>query len=234
MKAETRKPGEDAKLAARQAVRVAIAAGHLKRRPCEVCFASPTHAHHDDYAEPLEVRWLCPHHHLVEHPREGVKPWTTGEIAWMRKHGHQGLRAIAEELGRSTGSVRQAASRHGISLRRPGSRSGLVLGQPRGVSLRKELREDLVSGRVDPAVMAERLRIEQESELCPSCGVRPVVVKLTGLCRVCHLKRLREAHQDALKEIEEQRALWKSRQDLKRARDAAEEEGWYDRERGVI
>ena len=45
----------------------AIRDGRLVRQPCEVCGAEPTHAHHDDYSKPLEVRWLCTYHHGVAH-----------------------------------------------------------------------------------------------------------------------------------------------------------------------
>lgn len=57
------------KNAARRAVRYAIARGEIVRQPCEVCGAtSPTvHAHHDDYAAPLNVRWLCFTHHVRQH-----------------------------------------------------------------------------------------------------------------------------------------------------------------------
>lgn len=48
---------------AHQAVGRAIETGTLVRQPCEVCGALQTHAHHDDYTKPLEVRWLCPLHH---------------------------------------------------------------------------------------------------------------------------------------------------------------------------
>lgn len=57
---------------ARQAVYRAVMSGRLVRQPCEVCGATVTHAHHDDYAKQLEVRWLCPTHHAeadVEHRR---------------------------------------------------------------------------------------------------------------------------------------------------------------------
>jgi hypothetical protein len=39
-----------------------IASGQIKRQPCEFCgeFGG---AHHEDYRKPLELRWLCPHHH---------------------------------------------------------------------------------------------------------------------------------------------------------------------------
>ncbi|MDP7162178.1 MAG: hypothetical protein QF792_01630 [Phycisphaerae bacterium] len=46
-------------------VKAAVMLGVLVRRPCEVCGARPgeggqrIYAHHEDYARPLEVRWLC-------------------------------------------------------------------------------------------------------------------------------------------------------------------------------
>ncbi len=125
--------------------------------------------------------------------------WTSKDIAYLRKHAGLGPDDLAERLGRSPAAVKRAASRHRISLRRPGSRKGIVLGQPRGVSLRSDIREDLVTGRIDPALFAERLRIDREAELCPSCAMRPITVGSTGLCRVCHLKRLTEAHREAVR-----------------------------------
>ena len=41
---------------ARLIVQRAIRAGELLRQPCEVCGATMTHGHHDDYSKPLEVR----------------------------------------------------------------------------------------------------------------------------------------------------------------------------------
>ena len=50
----------------------AIKRGNLHPEPCEVCGqASPVHAHHDDYAKPLNVRWLCPDHHKAWHAEHG-------------------------------------------------------------------------------------------------------------------------------------------------------------------
>ena len=59
-------PEEQAKNTARRAVRSAIAAGTLTRLPCEVC-GNTAQAHHDDYSQPLSVRWLCPIHHNETH-----------------------------------------------------------------------------------------------------------------------------------------------------------------------
>ncbi len=54
--------------AAHSAVARAIRCGTLKRQPCETCGALKVHAHHDDYAKPLEVKWFCPPHHRQAHP----------------------------------------------------------------------------------------------------------------------------------------------------------------------
>jgi hypothetical protein len=55
------------KLAARRAVREAVERGALTRCACERCGRQRVHAHHDDYARPLMVRWLCPVHHMEAH-----------------------------------------------------------------------------------------------------------------------------------------------------------------------
>lgn len=65
------------------AVTYAIKTGKLIRQPCEECGAEKTDAHHDDYAKPLEVRWLCRSHHIQHHVTWGealnaftVRHWT--------------------------------------------------------------------------------------------------------------------------------------------------------------
>jgi hypothetical protein len=45
----------------------AIAAGKIKRLPCEVCGSEKSDAHHDDYNQPLVVRFLCRKHHVQWH-----------------------------------------------------------------------------------------------------------------------------------------------------------------------
>lgn len=52
---------------ARSSVQGRIKRGTLTRRPCEVCGEQKTEAHHEDYAKPLEIRWLCRKHHLAVH-----------------------------------------------------------------------------------------------------------------------------------------------------------------------
>jgi hypothetical protein len=147
------------------------------------------------------------------------RPWTTTEVKFLRAHAGDGARAIACALERSVVSVKKAAQRHRVSLRPSGCRTGTVLGQPRGVSLRPEVRATLA---VDGTLINERLRIDAQAELCPSCGRRPQRVRATGLCRPCHLDRLAEAHRERQAELAAQRDLWRERQALKRQRDAAE------------
>ena len=66
----------------------AIRKGKLTRQPCEECGAEKTEAHHDDYAKPLEVRWLCRSHHRQWHVDNGeaknactVRHWTPSQEA---------------------------------------------------------------------------------------------------------------------------------------------------------
>lgn len=54
---------------ARVHVRNAIVRGKLTRGPCELCGDTEAQAHHDDYAQPLAVRWLCRKHHAELHRR---------------------------------------------------------------------------------------------------------------------------------------------------------------------
>jgi predicted signal transduction protein with EAL and GGDEF domain len=59
--------GSKEKIAAHSAVAAAVKSGRLERLPCEVCGAAESEAHHDDYARPLAVVWLCPEHHGERH-----------------------------------------------------------------------------------------------------------------------------------------------------------------------
>jgi hypothetical protein len=45
----------------------AIRTGKLKRLPCQICKSPKSHAHHDNYKKPLDVKWLCPQHHKDYH-----------------------------------------------------------------------------------------------------------------------------------------------------------------------
>ena len=57
------------KVNARNHLYRALRAGHVYRRPCEMCGSTNSVAHHDDYEKPLDVRWLCRRCHEREHPR---------------------------------------------------------------------------------------------------------------------------------------------------------------------
>ena len=52
---------------ARRITRSAMSSGQLTKQPCEVCGLKKVDAHHEDYAKPLEVRWLCRKHHMQHH-----------------------------------------------------------------------------------------------------------------------------------------------------------------------
>lgn len=65
------------KQAAKAEVMKALRAGRIARQPCASCGAtskasdgrSLVQAHHDDYAKPLQVRWLCQRCHHSEHQK---------------------------------------------------------------------------------------------------------------------------------------------------------------------
>jgi ribosomal protein S27AE len=52
-------------------VATAILNKRLIRQPCEVCGLGDAQAHHDDYARPLDVRWLCGGCHKRHHVKHG-------------------------------------------------------------------------------------------------------------------------------------------------------------------
>jgi hypothetical protein len=62
------------KIAAGNAIRSQILTGRVAKQPCEVCGDEKADAHHDDYAKPLDVRWLCRKHHRQWHAKHGSAP----------------------------------------------------------------------------------------------------------------------------------------------------------------
>jgi hypothetical protein len=56
---------------AQNALCTKVKSGKIIRLPCEVCGEKRVHGHHDDYAKPLEVRWLCSVHHAEWHLANG-------------------------------------------------------------------------------------------------------------------------------------------------------------------
>lgn len=60
--------------AAHAAVSAALKNGRLTKGACEQASAEcrgRVIAHHDDYARPLDVRWLCERHHGLHHSQHG-------------------------------------------------------------------------------------------------------------------------------------------------------------------
>ena len=47
----------------------AIRDGRLAKKPCRICGDEKSEAHHDDYAKPLKVKWLCRKHHAEHHKK---------------------------------------------------------------------------------------------------------------------------------------------------------------------
>lgn len=79
---------EEAKRRIRISVRLAVKEGRLaKSDTCETCGVTGErwyhglHAHHNDYAKPLEVLWLCPPCHGGLHRRLG---WGSGGLVSKR------------------------------------------------------------------------------------------------------------------------------------------------------
>lgn len=53
-------------------VNKAVKNGSIIRGLCEVCGSEKhIHGHHDDYAKPLDIRWLCSYHHKKWHADNG-------------------------------------------------------------------------------------------------------------------------------------------------------------------
>lgn len=51
----------------------AVKMGRLVKQPCEVCGSLDVEMHHEDYFEPLNVRWFCfLHHRTVMHGQQVV------------------------------------------------------------------------------------------------------------------------------------------------------------------
>lgn len=45
----------------------AIKSKKIEKQPCFVCGGNRVEAHHPVYSMPLDVVWLCPHHHKMTH-----------------------------------------------------------------------------------------------------------------------------------------------------------------------
>ncbi len=90
---------------ARQAVQRALRSGALVRGLCEGCESAETDAHHEDYEQPLQVRWLCRAHHKVAH----------GAVNVSRQHKPFGRPTIGERAMTSTERVQKHRQRKAAS-----------------------------------------------------------------------------------------------------------------------
>ena len=57
------------RLRAYRAFRAGVRGGKVVKLPCEVCGSEKSQGHHEDYAKPLDVIWLCSEHHTEVHHR---------------------------------------------------------------------------------------------------------------------------------------------------------------------
>lgn len=99
--------------------------------------------------------------------------------------------------------MRAAAYRQRVTLRRPGERSGHILGQARKASLPAEERARAIG---DP-VFLSRAAAARLGTLCPDCGRRPVEVATTGFCGVCSTKFLERLTHDRGHELKTARDI---------------------------
>lgn len=154
-----------------------------------------------------------------------ARPWTVNELQVLRDNARHGVHVVALLTGRSVKSVKRAAERNRISLRRKGERRGSVLNErrPGEDSARLRILDGTGDqGRVDHYVALEAAaRRGQPADLCPSCTARPVERPRTGLCHPCHLMALADAHRHDQARAEGQRQLWTERQRKHRGDDTA-------------
>lgn len=165
-----------------------------------------------------------------------MKEWTSQELAILRQNAHHGAEYIAQVLNRSLPSVKRQAQRHRISLRKPGERRGIILGQPgrvrwaeqvrAGVPIERleQLRQQVLDGQVDMATLEAKVRERihgRPKPLCPACSERPQERSTTGLCEVCHWRELARAHRLEADRAAARRDLDAARQEASRARRAA-------------
>lgn len=163
--------------------------------------------------------------------RGDQRPWTSSEILRLRNNANLGVEACAALLGRSPKSVKQKAQRERISLRRPGERRGLLIGQSKhkswmdqeGISPARlaKIREEVIAGEINLGDLERRVidAVRRPNRpLCPWCSSRPIERQTTGLCEPCHLRELARAHRDEAERAAARRDLDAARQQASRAR----------------
>ena len=130
-------------------------------------------------------------------------PWTTTEVTYLRANRELGAAVLAEFMDRSVASVRSAAQRARISLRRPRDARGRLFGACAAACL-EELRAAVVEA---PTHYSARMDECRGAELCIDCGHRPVQVERAGLCGPCYARLMACRARDARDELEQVRLL---------------------------
>lgn len=162
-----------------------------------------------------------------------MSQWTSSEIKILKENASIGIKALTLLLGRSPGSIKAAANRYRISLRPASERRGIILGQPRGVvwmdqvksgisaERLAQIKQEALDGVLDLATLEERVRAARSGRskpVCPSCVARPQEHSSTGLCGVCHMRALAQAHRENHIVDDAKRELWRAKQEASRAR----------------
>ena len=88
-----RDPNRDARTLAGAAKR----RGELVPEPCRSCGAANVEMHHEDYAKPLDVQWLCRSCHLKVHDKEA-----RSKARKLGKHRRNMLHRLALKQPRQT------------------------------------------------------------------------------------------------------------------------------------
>lgn len=84
-----------------------------------------------------------------------------------------------------------------------------------------QIREEALNGELDLATLEERVRSARSGKarpVCPSCVARPQEHTSTGLCGVCHMRALAQAHRENHIVDDAKRELWRAKQEASRAR----------------
>lgn len=88
-------------------VTYAVKTGQISREPCQVCGSNENLcAHHDDYALPLAVVWLCAKHHKARHWRlrggTGRTYLVVSNKVWVKRIMEQKIKGLEASVGNST------------------------------------------------------------------------------------------------------------------------------------
>lgn len=57
----------------------AVRAEKITKLPCEICGNPKSEAHHEDYSQPLNVKWLCQYHHGKVHHKKRIAAVLSGK-----------------------------------------------------------------------------------------------------------------------------------------------------------